>query len=39
MTYDIATNLVTQAPDLGKLTQAPWSQVTESGKWTLRFSI
>ena len=28
--HDIATNLVTQAPDLGRLTQTPWSQVTES---------
>ena len=28
--YDTATNPVTQAPDLGKLTQTPWYQVTES---------
>ena len=28
--YDIATNPVTQAPDLGKLTQTQWSQITGS---------
>ena len=27
---DIATNPVTQVPDLGKLTRTPWSQVTKS---------
>ena len=29
LSYDTATNPVTQAPDLGKLTQTPWYQVTD----------
>ena len=37
--YDIATNPVTQAPDLVKLTQTPWSQVTESENGHLDFQF
>ena len=39
MSYDIATNPVTQAPDLGKLTQTPLSQVTESENRHLDFQF
>ena len=37
--YDIATNTVTQAPDLVKLTQTPWCQVTESENGHLDFQF
>ena len=37
--YDIATNPVTQAPELVKLTQTPWSQVTESENGHLDFQF
>ena len=37
--YDIATNLVTQTPDLGKLTQTSWSQVTESENGHVDFQL
>ena len=37
--YDIATNPVTQAPDLVKQTQTPWSQVTESENGHLDFQF
>ena len=34
-----ANNPVTQAPGLGKLTQTPWSQVTESKNGYLDFQF
>ena len=37
--FGIATNLVKQAPDLGKLTQTPWSQVNESENEYLHFQF
>ena len=37
--YEIATNSVTQATDLGKLTQTPWPQVTESQNGHLDFQF
>ena len=37
--YDIATNPVTQAPDLLKLTPTAWSQVTDSENEHLNFQV
>ena len=37
--HGIATNLFTQAPDLGRLTQTPWSQFTESENGHLDFQF
>ena len=37
--HDMATNPVTQAPGLGKLTQTPWSQVSESENGHLDFQF
>ena len=37
--YDIATNPVTQAPDLGKSTQTPWFQVNEAENGHLDFQF
>ena len=39
LSYDIANNPVAQAPDLVKLTQTPWSQVTESENGHLDFQF
>ena len=39
LSYDIATNPVAQAPGLVKLTQTPWSQVTESENGHLDFQF
>ena len=37
--YVIPTNPITQAPNLGKLTQTPWSQVTKSENGNLDFQF